>query len=281
MRDCTSPGCNSPGCNSIDPLVTPYIDGDLGAPERRLVDEHVRMCPTCRSRIAAERTVRELMLTKRTELASDIASVALRDRCVALTGQHPNSAGGAPADGAPAGAGLGKTWRARPGRLVPLALAASIVAAVGGASVYQLTDGSSRLLAAELTADHVKCFGMNSLVGINGDPATVEGRVASAFEWHIPLPDVARRAGMELVGARVCLYGRGMAAHIMYRHNGQPVSVFMIPKMTRADEVVDVMGHEAAIWSVGGRTFVLIARAPTAPGDDISRMTAFVQAALR
>jgi len=67
----------------------------------------------------------------------------------------------------------------------------------------------------------------------------------------------------------------------MYRHNGQPVSVFMIPKMTRSDEVVDVMGHEAAIWSVGGRTFVLIAREPTAPGDDIARMTAVVQAALR
>ena len=275
------PDRTPPDCTSIDPLITPYIDGDIGAPERRLVDQHVRVCPPCHSRIAAERAVRELMLTKRTELASDIASAALRDRCVALKGQRPD---GAPAGGAPAGAGLGKVWRARPVRpvrLVPLALAASLVAALGGASVYQLTDRSSHLLAAELTADHVKCFGMNSLIGINGDPANVEGSMASAFGWHMPLLEAAERAGMELVGARVCLYGRGMAAHIMYRHNGQPVSVFMIPKMTRADEVVDVMGHEAAIWSVGGRTFVLIARKPAAPGDDIARMTALVQAALR
>jgi anti-sigma factor RsiW len=264
-----------PDCASIDPLITPYVDGDIGAPERRIVDEHVRACPPCHSRVAAERAVRELMLTKRTELASDMASAALRDRCVALKRRRPA------ADGAPSGASLGEIWRARHGRLVPLALAATLVAAVGGASVYWLTDRSSHLLAAELTADHVKCFGMNSLVGVNGDPAAMEGRVASAFGWHMPLPEAAGRSGMELVGARVCLYGRGLAAHIMYRHNGQPVSVFMIPKMTRADEVVEVMGHEAAIWSGGGRTFVLIAREPAAPGDDVSRMTAVVQAALR
>jgi hypothetical protein len=63
----------------------------------------------------------------------------------------------------------------------------------------------------------------------------------------------------------------------MYRHHGRPVSVYMIPKMTRSDAVVDVMGHEAAIWSSGGRTFVLVAREPEA---DVARMTAFIQTAL-
>ena len=37
------------------------------------------------------------------------------------------------------------------------------------------------------------------------------------------------------------------------------------------------MGHEAAIWSSGGRTFVLVA---SEPEDEMSRMTAIVQAAL-
>ena len=35
---------------------------------------------------------------------------------------------------------------------------------VGGAFVYQATDRSSRVLAAELTADHVKCFALNSVL---------------------------------------------------------------------------------------------------------------------
>jgi len=64
----------------------------------------------------------------------------------------------------------------------------------------------------------------------------------------------------------------------MYRHNGRPVSVFMLPKTTRPEEIVEVMGHEAAIWSAGDRTFVLIAREPPA---EVARMVSFVQASLQ
>lgn len=261
-------------CTSIDPHITPYIDGDLGAQERLLVDEHVRLCPPCHSRVAAEQAVRQLMHTKRIELAGDTASPALRSRCAALQRQRATfSLAGSRAD-TPGGAGLAGAWRTR---LVPLALAAGVVAVVGGASIYVLTARSSQVLAAELTADHVKCFGMNSLIALKDDPAAAESTMASTFAWHMPLPEAAQRAGMELLGARVCLYGRGLAAHLMYRHHGQAVSVYMIPKMTRSDEVVDVMGHEAAIWSSGGRTFVLVAREPQA---DVARMTAVIQTAL-
>jgi anti-sigma factor RsiW len=259
-----------PDCASIDPLITPYIDGDLGAPERVLVDEHVRACAPCHSRVVAERAVHDLMRTKRTELACDRASAALRDRCAGLR----RLSAGTPAGGGPA------AWRAK---LAPLAIAASVMAVAGAASVYVLTERSSRLLAAELTADHVKCFGMNSILRVDADPSSAERTMVSTFGWHMPRSDAAAEAGMELLGARVCLYGRGLAAHLMYRHNGQPVSVFMIPKTSRSEAVMDVMGHEAAIWSTGGRTFVLVARQSEDRADadaDLSRMTAVVQAAL-
>jgi anti-sigma factor RsiW len=260
-----------PDCTSIDSLITPYVDGDIGAPERRLVDEHVRRCPPCYSRVSAERAVFELMKTKRDELASVTASPALRDRCEAL--RRLSSA-------AAAGAGAAKAWRTR---LAPLAVAAGVVAATGAASMYVLTERSSSLLAAELTADHVKCFGMKSVLRVTDDPAEAERTMASTFGWHMPQPEAAAQAGMELLGARVCLYGRGLAAHLMYLHNGEPVSVFMIPKTSRPESVVDVMGHEAAIWSTGGRTFVLVAREPENQAEaaaDLSRMTAVVQTAM-
>ena len=38
-----------------------------------------------------------------------------------------------------------------------------------------------------------------------------------------------------------------------------------------------MLGHEAAIWCVGDRTFVLVAREPRA---DVERMASFVQASL-
>ena len=260
-----------PDCTSIDSLITPYIDGDIGAPERRLVDDHVRKCPPCYSRVSAERAVFELMKTKRGELAAGTASAALRERCEALRRR---------ASAAAAGAGPVKAWRTRH---LPHAEAAGVVAAAGAASMYVLTERSSALLAAELTADHVKCFGMKSVLHVAGDPAEAERTMASTFGWHMPLPEAAAQAGMELLGARVCLYGRGLAAHLMYLHNGQPVSVFMIPKTSRPESVVDIMGHEAAIWSTGGRTFVLVAREPENQAEaaaDLSRMTAVVQTAL-
>ena len=117
-----------------------------------------------------------------------------------------------------------------------------------------------------------------------GGPVEVAGVTIEKDDALAALvPEKVAEAGMELLGARVCLYGRGLAAHLMYRHNGQPVSVFMIPEMSRAKSVVDVMGHEAAIWSRDGRTFVLVAREPenqAAAVADLSHMTEIVQAVL-
>src|SRR5881628_2208257 len=127
---------------------------------------------------------------------------------------------------------------------------------VGGAFVYQLTDSSARVLAAELTADHVKCFAMNAMLGTHERLSTVESAMMSDFGWPAHLPHDAASVGLELVGARPCLYGEGKIAHIMYRHEGHAVSVFMLPKAARAQQFVEVLGHEAAIWCVGNRTFV-------------------------
>jgi hypothetical protein len=63
----------------------------------------------------------------------------------------------------------------------------------------------------------------------------------------------------------------------MYRHQGRPVSLFMLPNDTREDEVLDTLGHGAAVWSVGSRTFVLIAREPKV---DFERMALFVRTGL-
>jgi hypothetical protein len=86
-----------------------------------------------------------------------------------------------------------------------------------------------------------------------------------------------RAAGLHLVGSRPCLYGEGRIAHIMYRHEGRPVSLFMLPNSSRSRELVEVLGHQAAIWCVGNRTFVLVAREPR---REVERLASFVQASL-
>ncbi|HXD73535.1 MAG TPA: zf-HC2 domain-containing protein, partial [Vicinamibacterales bacterium] len=251
-----------------------YVDGEIDHAARTRVDDHVRRCPPCHSRVTAERAVRELMHVRRPEIASEAAPDALRTRCGALA-DRSRSVFGARFSGA-------TEVRARGVRRAfkPLAIAAGVLLAVGGVSLYELTPTSTRVLAAELTADHVKCFGVvNTLVGANANAAAVEQVMADTFGWQMHVPEEAG-AGLELVGARPCLYMRGRAAHLMYRHHGQPLSVFMLPQLARpgkGNETVEVMGHEATVWSRDGRTFVVIG---SEPDKDMRQAVSLVQASL-
>ena len=68
-------------------------------------------------------------------------------------------------------------------------------------------------------------------------------------------------------------YGQGKVAHVMYRHNGHLLSLFMLPKSTRRAEVLEVFGHQCVIWSAHDRTFVLVSRETRA---EVEKLAAFV-----
>jgi anti-sigma factor RsiW len=257
-----------PDCTRLDDLVTPFVDGELPANEQQAVALHIAVCRRCRAKVAAEQAVRALVQVHRRDLAGVSAPPALKARCRSLCSARLQSP---PVAGVPKRA----TWRER---VAPLALAASLVLIVGGAFLYQATRSSSRLLAAELTADHLKCFRLNNLLKTHDSPEEVEAAMASGFGWHMRLPPTARQDDVRLVGSRPCLYGEGRVAHIMYMHNGHPVSLFMLPRESREDQLVEVFGHQCRIWSEGDRTFVLVAREP--PGD-MDEMMAIVRRTVR
>lgn len=262
-------------CRSVDPLVTPYVDGELPDAETQAVEAHIRACAPCRARVGVERTVRDLVRRQQPALQSDAAPADLRDRCARL----PQNTGTGIISGrltpemipVP----ITPTWRAR---LAPLAAAAILVLIVGGAFLYRMTQLSTRVMAATLTADHLKCAAVNGLLGTAQSATAVESSLAARFGWQAHLPERPEEAGLELVGARPCLYGEGPVAHIMYRHEGNTVSVFMLPRSARGEEQLGVLGHQASVWSDGDRTFVVIAR-KTAP--DTHRIARFIRERLR
>jgi anti-sigma factor RsiW len=263
-------------CHSIDPLVTPFVDGELSDGDRRDVEDHLRVCAPCHSRVTAERAVHNLLRQRRPALNLSRAPATLHSLCSEIARRRggvdeARSSAAPPLSPAFATA----AWQTR---LAPYALAASLVLVVGGAFVYQATDRSARVMAAELTADHLKCFALNGVLGTHQGASAVESSMMSGFDWRMHLPADPSRAELELVGSRPCMYGEGKVAHIMYRHQGRPVSLFMLPKSARTQELVEVLGHEAAIWCAGNRTFVLIAREPR---QDVERLASFVQASLR
>ena len=227
-------------CLAIDPLVTPFIDGELSGAERDRVTRHLQRCAPCHSRVDAERSVRELMRGRQPAFKGQCAPVALRVRC---------------ASHCTASATVARAWR----RFVPLAVAAAAVLGVGVFVLYQSSTRSTRVMAAELAADHMKCFALDSPRAAESE-AAVEAAMAASFGWQVDLPERGANDDLELVGSRLCVYGGGRAAHIMYRRHGEPVSLFMLPQASYEAAQVEALGQQCAIWSAGDRTFVLVAR---------------------
>ena len=95
----------------------------------------------------------------------------------------------------------------------------------------------------------------------------------------IPQPGTRDRRDLRLVlaGLIVPLGLMFCAALLVVRQNGKPVSLFMLPNTARAQQLVEVLGHEAAIWCVGNRTFVLLSRQPKA---EVEQLASFVRAGL-
>lgn len=250
-----------PDCASIDPLVTQYVDEGLPVDLKVMVETHIGRCQTCRARVAAERSVHDLLGARRGQLCGDAAPKDLQRRCGALAAFRPREDGGIERFG-----------------LVPRLIAASVALAAAGAAVFAATSHSPRLMAAELAADHVKCLALNAVLRAHHSMVDVHRALASSVGDMAELPGEPGRDALEIIGERPCLYGEGQVAHVMYRHEGHPVSLFILPRKRVEAERLSILGHAADMWSVGDRTFVLVMRGDV---QEVERTASIVHAALR
>jgi anti-sigma factor RsiW len=255
-----------PKCSDVEPLLAPYVDGEAPPSEHAVVDAHLGACPPCRDRVAGERAVCEALHEHRAALRAH-ASEHLRRRCVA----HAYACG--------IGRRRGLAPFARR-RWVPLSLAATLLLAVGGVFLIGL-NGGVEALAAQLAADHVKCFQLAP------DHTTVNASIVGSewnrsHGWLIRVPPSAPVEQLELLDVRRCLSTRGITAHMMYRWRGQPMSVYVLNSARTSDEnvqrVVSRLGQDAVIWTDGGRTYAVVAHAPRA---DLEHVAMYVRAAAR
>jgi anti-sigma factor RsiW len=57
----------------------------------------------------------------------------------------------------------------------------------------------------------------------------------------------------------------------MYRLNGRPVSLYVIPDAERDRTSAEVFGHDAVIWSKSNVTYVLVGKEPRASLEVLAR----------
>ena len=225
-----------PSCKEIDSLVTPYVDGETTPAERAMVDAHLAVCPPCRQRAEAEANARQ---TLRSRGCQPCAPEQLLHRCRRATTP------------------LGRlTCTYSP---ASLSMFAAVVIMTGGVSVYGLTRLSPTVLAAQLTLDHLKCFAVHeSRVPV--DAQIAEDQFAQDYGWRLHVPTAPAADGLQLVGVRRCFCGEGPAVHVMFRRGGEPISLYVLPHVTRSSATADVFGRDALIWSEHDDTFVLLGK---------------------
>ena len=78
-----------------------------------------------------------------------------------------------------------------------------------------------------------------------------------------------------MLAVRRCLYGDGLGAHLMYRANGEPVSLFILPGLTRPAAELSLFGHDEVVWTQGDRTYMMVARG--ASTSDLARVASYLR----
>lgn len=230
-------------CRQIEAILPPFVDGEAGAGDAAVIHAHLAVCAACRQAVEEQRGVRALLMSRRASLRG--AAPAGLEFAVRQLTAAPQVAPAA-------------TWSRR---FSPLAAAAAVVLALTG-GLYWGTGQSSVLLAAQLTLDHIKCFiidGDEHAHAMTTDVA--QERLHESFGMDVPLPTPRASEGATLVGVRSCLYGEGWVAHVLYRVEGKPVSMFVMPAHRSAPADVSAFGRHAQVLTRQGVTYVLVAPA--------------------
>jgi anti-sigma factor RsiW len=244
-----------PACRRICERLAQYADGTLSAAERTEVQRHLDACPPCRVIAGKECGARQLLQACADRLRAEQVPPALRSRCQELSRQ----------------AGAPRFWSRRSVRLA----VAAVLIIFTGSLVSVVTRQSDALLAAQLTADHIKCFTLfRPEQGSTLDAAQAQQMLQERFGLDVHVPSSSEPGEAELVNARRCLYADGRVPHLMYQANGHDISLFVLEGESRPPAEFTAFGHHTRIWSRGGHTFVLITPVPEAPVAAAARYVA-------
>jgi len=247
-------------CKQIEGSLAAVVDGGAPPDEAARVAQHLASCPACRQAMQVQVTARAVLRTRAAQL-SVVAPPGLRTRIIASArAERPEAA-------------AILSWR---GRLSAFSAAAILVLGLGAVLLPVVTGRSTVLLAAQMALDHLKCFTIDG--DGDGTPITkaeAEATLKREYGWTISVPASAEVEGLQLLAVRRCLYGDGMAAHLLYRAHGQPVSLFIMPGLVRPAAELRVLGHDEVVWTQGDRTYMLVAGAGTTAG--LARVASYLR----
>jgi anti-sigma factor RsiW len=249
-------------CTEVETRLASYIE-DLDTDDAAAIASHLETCEACRASAHAQSVARTVLRARAAQLSA-VAPPGLHTRLRALADERARAPQAAP--------GGSFIWT----RLSAFAAAVMVVLTLGAVLLPVATVRSTALLAAQLALDHLKCFTIEGEAGSELIPsAQAEATLKREFDFDVKVPPSLGDEQLELLGVRRCLYGDGRAAHLMYRLRGEPVSLFILPGLTRPAAELSLLGHDQVVWTQGDRTYMLVARGGSR--GDLSRVASHLR----
>jgi len=232
-------------CEHFQPLLAACADGAATDADRALVRSHLQACAACAQALQVQQLMHETM-AHRGRATADLAPPGLRTRIAANLAAERSPV-------------IDVGWRTR---LSAFAAAAVMVLALGAVALPVITGRSTVVLAAQLALDHLKCFTIDGHDhGEVLSAAEAEKELRDDYGWQLSVPRSAGSGHGRLLAVRRCLYGDGRAAHLLYRVDGEPVSLFILPGLERPVDQLSLFGHDEVVWNENGRTLMLVGNA--------------------
>ena len=216
-----------------------YLDGELAAPDRAELEQHLRACPDC-SRL--ERRRRALSAAVREQLPRFPAPDTLRARVRA----------GVRAE-------AGQTARRRIPYWSGLAVAASLAVVAVGSWRLALRGAAGEAITNQVLASHVRSLMPGHLTDVlSSDQHTVKPWFNGKLDFSPPVYDFTG-GGFPLVGGRLeYVDGRPVAA-LAYTRRQHVINVFLWPAEGRGRSAgpreATLQGYHLLHWVTSGYTY--------------------------
>jgi anti-sigma factor RsiW len=236
-------------------MVDAYVDGELTASESAAFERALEVCPDCRRRLEAARTMSGLLRELPAEPAPDLLRARIERELRTIAGASRSRFPGA-----------GLRWGA---------MAASLIVAVSMGWLGGSLIGQGGRETDELIAGYIRVAMSEHGVDVaSSDRHTVKPWFAGRIDYAPPVHDLTRE-GFPLVGGRIDLVDGRKVAVLVYRHNQHRIALTLWPSSSPGNAAATVRqrdGFALADWRHAG--FEMRAVADLAPGDMKSFATA-------
>jgi anti-sigma factor (TIGR02949 family) len=238
-------------CERVRELLSPYLDGELSAEERRQVAAHLEECRSCSAQLSDFRRVGQTLA----EAGREPAPMALTARV------RGNLARAAHAEPTPTAALIRKPPRAgavslRRGLLRQAAvIAAACVLSALATWLATSSLGERHRLEQDVLTAHVRSLLQDSPIQVaSSDAHTVKPWFAGRIDFSPEVKDLASD-GFPLVGGRLDYVGGRRVGAVVYKRRLHIVNVFMWPSASLGDvapRLVTRNGYNLLAWARSG-----------------------------